>query len=55
MKMCIKNFIDGQWVDSRAGKTFERSNPANTAEEVAVVSKADTGDVEEALKATYGV
>jgi acyl-CoA reductase-like NAD-dependent aldehyde dehydrogenase len=26
------NFIDGEWVDSRSGATFENLNPANRNE-----------------------
>jgi acyl-CoA reductase-like NAD-dependent aldehyde dehydrogenase len=53
----IKNFIDGQWVDSLAGDTFERINPADTSEVVAVVNRADRPDVDKAVdaaKAAYG-
>lgn len=46
MKMFIKNFIDGRWGDSGAGETFERINPADTSEIVAVVSKAGNRDVD---------
>jgi acyl-CoA reductase-like NAD-dependent aldehyde dehydrogenase len=57
VKTIIKNFIDGQWVDSIAGETFERINPADTSEVVAVVSRADRPDVDRAVdaaKAAYG-
>lgn len=51
MKMFIKNFIDGRWFDSGAGETFERINPADTSEIVAVVSKAGNRDVDRAADA----
>lgn len=57
MKTIIKNFIDGQWVDSIAGAAFERINPADTSEVVAVVSRADRPDVDRAVgaaKAAFG-
>ncbi len=47
--MTIKNHIGGQWVESGAGETFQRLNPADTSEEVAVVSKADERDVDAAV------
>jgi acyl-CoA reductase-like NAD-dependent aldehyde dehydrogenase len=28
----FKNFIDGEWVDSASGQTFEDRNPADTRE-----------------------
>src|SRR5512135_312876 len=51
MKMFIKNFIGGRWVESNAGETFERINPADTSEIVAVVSRADKRDVDGAADA----
>ena len=27
-----KNFIGGEWVESKSGKTYENRNPANTDE-----------------------
>jgi len=30
----FKNFIDGEWVDSSSGETFENRNPADTREVV---------------------
>ncbi len=57
MKTIVKNFIDGQWVDSIAGEAFERINPADTSEVVAVVSRADRPDVDTAVgaaKAAFG-
>ena len=28
----FKNFINGEWVESRSGKAYENRNPANTDE-----------------------
>ncbi len=51
MKMRIKNFIGGRWVESEAGETFERINPADTSEVVAEVSRAGRRDVDAAVDA----
>lgn len=47
--MHIKNFIGGQWVESGGGETFQRLNPADTSEVVAVVSRAKEEDVDKAV------
>ncbi len=36
-----KNFIGGEWVESRTGRTFENLNPADTREVVGVFQKSD--------------
>ncbi|MBN1213709.1 MAG: aldehyde dehydrogenase family protein [candidate division Zixibacteria bacterium] len=46
-----KNFINGRWVESGSGKTFENRNPANTDEVVGVFQKSNADDVEQALSA----
>jgi aldehyde dehydrogenase (NAD+) len=46
----FKNLIDGKWVDSVSGKTFERRNPAN-GELVAEYTKSDARDVDAAVAA----
>ena len=43
-------FIDGQWVDAAAGKTFTTLNPA-TGEVLAEVAEADKADVDLAVAA----
>ena len=45
-----KMLIDGQWVDSEAGETFEVINPA-TEEPFASVPRATKGQVQQALEA----
>ncbi len=47
--MIIKNFIGGLWVESGGGETFQRLNPADISEVVAVVSKANERDVDTAV------
>ena len=37
----FKNFIGGEWVESRTGHTFENLNPADTREVVGVFQKSD--------------
>src|SRR5215472_16524345 len=44
-----KLLINGKWVPSKSGKTFETLNPANE-EVLAVVAEGDKADVDEAVK-----
>jgi acyl-CoA reductase-like NAD-dependent aldehyde dehydrogenase len=44
--------IDGEWVSAESGKTFAVHNPA-TGEEIARVAKADTPDVDRAVRAAH--
>jgi len=46
-----KNFIAGEWVASRTGKTFENLNPADTREVVGIFQKSGKEDVEQAIEA----
>ena len=46
-----KNFINGEWVDSKSGETYENRNPANTDEIVGVFQKSNAQDVEDAISA----
>ena len=43
-------FIDGQWLPSQSGKTFETINPA-TEEVIANVAEGDAADIDLAVKA----
>ena len=47
----FKNFIDGEWVESSTGETFEDRNPANTREAVGIFQKSNKSDVEAAVAA----
>jgi len=49
-KIC-KNFIDGEWVDSASGQTFEDRNPADTREVVATFQRSNKADVDAAVDA----
>ena len=44
--------IDGQWVDSEDGKTFESVNPAN-GQAWATIPEATAADVDRAVKAAH--
>ncbi len=51
MPETYKNFINGEWVASATGETFENRNPANTDEVVGVFQKSDERDVNAAIEA----
>ena len=46
-----KNFIGGEWMESRSGQTFENLNPADTRDVVGVFQRSDKRDVDDAVKA----
>jgi aldehyde dehydrogenase (NAD+) len=46
-----KNFINGKWVASKSGQTFENRNPADTDDVVGVFQKSTPEDVNEAIAA----
>src|SRR5277367_5380804 len=51
-----KNFINGEWVESRSGKAYENRNPANTDELVGMFVSSTAEDVDaavDAAKAAY--
>ena len=47
----FKNFIDGEWVESRTGETFEDRNPADTRDVVGIFQKSGKEDVDAAIEA----
>jgi alpha-ketoglutaric semialdehyde dehydrogenase len=52
----FKNFINGEFVASRTGKTFERRNPADRRDLVGVFQDSDASDIADAVgaaKAAY--
>lgn len=51
MESKVRNFIDGSWVDSRSGKRFEKTNPADSRDVVASVTISDKDDVDCAVRA----
>jgi alpha-ketoglutaric semialdehyde dehydrogenase len=46
-----KNFIDGEWVESRSGKTYENRNPANKDEVIGTFVSGNSADVDAAVDA----
>lgn len=46
-----KNFINGEWVESDSGETFENRNPADTDEVVGIFQKSNEKDVNTAIAA----
>src|SRR5437879_13223481 len=46
-----KNFIDGEWVESSTGETFEDRNPADTRDVVGIFQKSGKDDVNAAVEA----
>src|SRR5271163_3870359 len=47
----FKNFIDGEWVESSTGETFEDRNPADTRDVVGIFQKSAKADVDAAVEA----
>src|SRR2546425_6435094 len=47
----FKNFINGEWVESRSGKAYENRNPANTDELVGMFVSSTGEDVNAAVDA----
>ena len=47
----FQNYIDGKWVDSKSGRTFENRNPANWDEVIGTFPLSTKEDVNEAVKA----
>ena len=45
----FKNFIDGEWVESATGETFEDRNPADTRDVVGIFQKSGKADVDAAI------
>lgn len=51
MAETYKNYINGQWVESKTGATFENRNPADTSDLVGVFQKSGAEDVNDAITA----
>jgi len=47
----FKNFINGEWVDSRSGRAYENRNPANTDELVGMFVSGTEEDAKQAIDA----
>ena len=46
-----RNFINGEWVESVSGRTFENINPADRNDLVGIFQKSNSQDVENAIAA----
>ncbi|MEA2485274.1 MAG: alpha-ketoglutaric semialdehyde dehydrogenase [Actinomycetota bacterium] len=51
MRTDFGNFIDGQWVDSISGETFESRNPADRTEVLGTFARGAAADVDRAVQA----
>jgi alpha-ketoglutaric semialdehyde dehydrogenase len=47
----FKNYINGEWIESSSGRTFENRNPANTDELVGMFPASTSDDVDAAVDA----
>src|SRR5439155_1744991 len=47
----FRNFINGEWVESRSGKAYENRNPANTDELIGMFVSSTDEDVDEVVDA----
>src|ERR1700745_3008924 len=47
----FKNFINGEWVESRSGKAYENRNPANTDELIGMFVSSNEEDIDLAVNA----
>jgi len=46
-----KNYVDGAWVDSASGETFENRNPANTDDLIGLFQRSNAADAKKAIEA----
>jgi aldehyde dehydrogenase (NAD+) len=46
-----KNFVNGEWVPSASGRTFENTNPADRNELIGLFQRSSAQDVDEAIAA----
>ena len=46
-----KNHVDGKWLQSKSGKTFENRNPADRDDLIGLFPASGPDDVEEAVQA----
>ncbi|WP_247004251.1 aldehyde dehydrogenase family protein [Halosolutus gelatinilyticus] len=51
MPIDYRNYVDGEWVESSSGETFEVLNPANTDEVVGTFQSSTSEDAEAAIEA----
>jgi aldehyde dehydrogenase (NAD+) len=53
MAQIYKNYIGGNWVESRSGQTFTSINPARKSEVIGVFQRSDKDDVVAAIDAAH--
>ena len=46
-----KNFINGRWVESKSGQTYENRNPADHEQVLGIFQKSNVDDINEAVSA----
>ncbi len=51
MAELYKNFINGEWIEAKSGKTFENRNPADRRDLIGLFPASGPEDVEEAVSA----
>ncbi|MFP8953502.1 aldehyde dehydrogenase family protein [Natrialbaceae archaeon A-arb3/5] len=51
MPTANRNYVNGEWVESRSGETFEVLNPANTSEVVGEFQSSTSEDADTAIEA----
>src|SRR5215217_6188421 len=47
----FRNYLNGEWAESRSGKTFPNINPANTDETIGLFQSSNAADVNDACAA----
>jgi len=45
----FKNFIGGEWVESRSGQTYENLNPADTRDVIGIFQHSDKHNINDAV------
>src|SRR5215213_4170302 len=48
-----KNYVNGEWISSRTGKTFENRNPANEDDLIGTFQESNADDVNAAIDAAH--
>ncbi|MEK5108924.1 aldehyde dehydrogenase family protein [Cytobacillus sp. FSL K6-0129] len=48
-----QNYINGEWIDAKSGKTFTSINPANNDDIIAEFAYSDESDINEAVDAAF--
>ena len=51
MSELYRNYVDGEWVESETGETFESRNPADRADVIGTFQQSGEADAERAVEA----